>query len=243
MKTRFSTVTWSGWMQPAPSQPSWRARCAAPSKAREVAEARDAADEPGGLDADGLADGDQVGDRVEQLDAVRRRLDAQLEAVVLDADAHRRDAVARRGDLLDAQQAARRLDGERQPQVAGRRCPARVSSASIRRDESRICAADSALGIDRPSRPGWTAASMSSASRARGHCSPAPAPRRRRGRRAAASPATSLRALAFSAGGTESSRSSTIASAPRSVGLLHEARHVDGQDQRRAAGAEPAMLR
>ena len=99
-----------------------------------------------------------------------------------------------------------------------RRCPgARPRSRSrrsIRATMSRICAADSALGIDRPSSPGCTAASMSSASRAgslftRTSTSAPPRPAR------ASESRTSVRALAFSWAGTESSRSRTMASAPR----------------------------
>src|SRR5207237_8330262 len=54
----------------------------------EIAEARDAADEARRLDPDRLADRHDERHRVEQLGAVRGRLDAGREAVVLDADAH-----------------------------------------------------------------------------------------------------------------------------------------------------------
>src|SRR5215470_11193129 len=84
----------------------------------QVAKARDATHQPGRLHADDLADGDEVRDGVHELDAVRGGLHAQLEAIVLDADAHGGDAVARAGDLLDGEKAARSFEGEGQAQVA-----------------------------------------------------------------------------------------------------------------------------
>src|SRR5262249_56756720 len=61
----------------------------------EIAEARDAAHQPRGLDADDLAYGDEMRHGIHELDAVRRWLHPQLEAVILHADAHGGDAVAR----------------------------------------------------------------------------------------------------------------------------------------------------
>src|SRR5690349_4002216 len=86
----------------------------------QITESRDAAHEPRGLHADGLADGDEVSHGIQELDAIRGGLHAQLEAVVLDADAHGGDAVARPRDLLDGEKAARGLEGEGQAQVARR---------------------------------------------------------------------------------------------------------------------------
>src|SRR5438132_10484893 len=75
----------------------------------DLAESCDAADETCRRDARGLADRHDRRHRIQELRAVRRRLHAELETVVLDADAHRRDAVACRRDLARREQSARRL--------------------------------------------------------------------------------------------------------------------------------------
>src|SRR5262249_7255682 len=100
----------------------------------EVAKARDAAHQPGRLHADDLADGDEVRDGVHELDAVRGGLHAQLEAIVLDADAHGGDAIARAGDLLDGEKAARSLEGEGQAQVAWRESAALLEALDLGHD-------------------------------------------------------------------------------------------------------------
>src|SRR4029453_18925642 len=144
------------------------------------------------------------------------------------------------------------------------RSPRGVSMASDRRrclglrprvrSRRSICAtmawtwaADSTLGIDNPSTPGWTAPSMSSASSAgslftRTSTSAPPRPA------TASESRTSLRALAFSWGGTEASRSRTISSAPRVYALSTKRGWLTGRisDERRARGSamsDDAFLR
>ena len=224
-------------MQPAPSQPSCRARAAAALECAEVAKARDAAHEPRRLDARGLRDGDHPRDGVQQLDPVRRRLDAQLEAVVLDAHAHRGDAVARRGDRLGAQQAAGRLDREREADVPGRDPPRRLE---------RLDAAHQLPDLLGRLRLGQGQA-VESRMDGRGDVVP-------QVRGVIVHPHHHLRAAAAGERQRvhdEAARARLLGGGHRVLevehdgvraaqrGLLHEARHVDGQDQRRPPRAEP----
>ena len=212
-----------------------------PLEGGEVAKSRDAADEAGGLHADGLADRHQTGDRVEQLEAVGRGLDAQLQAVVLDADAHRGDAVARARDLLDGQEAARRLEREGEAQVPGRQ-PARA----LQRVDPRDDRADLRGGLRLGDRQAVEAGMHGGVDvvgeqggivvHAHQHLGAAPAGERRarRARACGRSPSPGRDGvLEVEDDGVGAAR----------VRLLDEARDVDGQDQRRAAGAGVAMVR
>src|SRR6266508_4501379 len=105
-------------MQPASLQPSWRVCCRGLER-REIAEVRDAPEQPRRLDADGLADGHDSRDGIEQLDAVGRRLDAELQTVVLDAHSHRGYAGTRPSNRLGLERSARRLDREGRSDVSG----------------------------------------------------------------------------------------------------------------------------
>src|SRR5262249_42774486 len=99
---------------------------------REIAEARDAPDEAGRFDPDCLADRYEKRHRVEQLGAVGRRLDAERQAVILDAHAHAAYAWTRGRELTRREQTDRRLDREREADVAGRETARALETLDLR---------------------------------------------------------------------------------------------------------------
>ena len=99
--------------------------------------------------------------RVADLLAARRRLDVDVEAVVLRPEDDGDDSRAGRGDVDRVQNAACRLDLADDLDRADPSRPRLASRAEMRWSTARTCSADSDLGSMSPRTPGSTVASMS----------------------------------------------------------------------------------